>query len=368
VTELYERLDDGLVAGSQHLMWQLAVAARDSGVRVLLDGLDGDTVVDHGWLLLREYSVRGEWDKLAEEARLLQDRFGASVHTQEFERSAGSMREVFGTYVWPRMQYEAEHGSPFRLAQMISGASETLGASKRRMGAKLWKQALLPSVWHRRREAMRLRRPRVRSMLAGVVEDRLGLQEVFRSAPPLEIAPVQMGVREVQRLFMAAPRRSMDLGLGTLVCATLGLETAHPFQDRRLVDYCLSLPPELSLQQGWPRYVLRKAMDGIVPPEITWRAGKADLSQASSIGMWERDGDLLEGAVKDTGWLRDYVDLQVLRESYAAGPAGDERDQVLLGKVATLALWLKVQWPDGPTAGSRYRKSEPVVADMDWVQ
>jgi len=51
-------------------------------------------------------------------------------------------------------------------------------------------------------------------------------------------------------------------------------EIRLPFLDPRLVSAVLPLPPDLKLRHGWTKWVLRKALEGSLPPEIAWRKDK----------------------------------------------------------------------------------------------
>jgi asparagine synthase (glutamine-hydrolysing) len=51
-------------------------------------------------------------------------------------------------------------------------------------------------------------------------------------------------------------------------------EIRLPFLDVRLMETLLAAPPEYKLQKGWTKYAFRKAMSGLLPPEITWRKDK----------------------------------------------------------------------------------------------
>jgi len=53
-----------------------------------------------------------------------------------------------------------------------------------------------------------------------------------------------------------------------------GCETRLPFLDYRMVNLLVQAPPELKLSHGWTKYILRKAMDSMVPREIIWRKDK----------------------------------------------------------------------------------------------
>lgn len=47
-----------------------------------------------------------------------------------------------------------------------------------------------------------------------------------------------------------------------------GLETRDPTSDLRLLEFCLSVPDHQYLRNGQTRWLLRRAMDGVLPPEI----------------------------------------------------------------------------------------------------
>jgi len=52
-----------------------------------------------------------------------------------------------------------------------------------------------------------------------------------------------------------------------------GLEVRHPFLDHRLVEFAVNLPTCAKLRNGWPKYLLRRAIPEL-PDEIRWRRDK----------------------------------------------------------------------------------------------
>ena len=76
----------------------------------------------------------------------------------------------------------------------------------------------------------------------------------------------------------------------------------------------MSLPAELKLRQGWTRYILRVAMDGILPPAIQWRPGKANLTAYFNQGLAEKDSRLLaELHSGSAARLAPYIDWETLQ-------------------------------------------------------
>jgi asparagine synthase (glutamine-hydrolysing) len=52
------------------------------------------------------------------------------------------------------------------------------------------------------------------------------------------------------------------------------VEVRLPFLNHQLVEFLFTLPAHLKIKQGWTKWLLRKAMEDIVPKEIVWRKDK----------------------------------------------------------------------------------------------
>jgi asparagine synthase (glutamine-hydrolysing) len=53
-----------------------------------------------------------------------------------------------------------------------------------------------------------------------------------------------------------------------------GIEGRYPFLDHRLVEWVLTLPPEMNLMRGWNKLLLREALGPVLPDGIRWRRSK----------------------------------------------------------------------------------------------
>jgi len=53
-----------------------------------------------------------------------------------------------------------------------------------------------------------------------------------------------------------------------------GIEGRYPFLDHRLVDFALSIPPQLNFSRGWTKVLIRRALGNVLPPAIQWRKSK----------------------------------------------------------------------------------------------
>ena len=62
------------------------------------------------------------------------------------------------------------------------------------------------------------------------------------------------------------------------------VEARLPFLDYRMVELCLGIDAGLKIHQGWTKYLLRSAMQGLVPDALIWR--KAKLGFTAPAATW----------------------------------------------------------------------------------
>lgn len=60
------------------------------------------------------------------------------------------------------------------------------------------------------------------------------------------------------------------------------VEVRLPFLSHNLVEFLFKLPDHFLLHKGWSKYILRKSMEDILPPEITWRKDKIGFEPPQS--------------------------------------------------------------------------------------
>jgi asparagine synthase (glutamine-hydrolysing) len=117
-----------------------------------------------------------------------------------------------------------------------------------------------------------------------------------------------------------------------------GLEVRVPFLDHELVELCAGIPPSLKLRAGTEKYILRRALERSLPPEICWRR-KRGLT-APSAGWWRSPlpafaEDLLsEGQLVRNGYFAPATVSRVLRRHRSG--------EVNLGHILNLVLAVQV--------------------------
>jgi hypothetical protein len=145
--------------------------------------------------------------------------------------------------------------------------------------------------------------------------------------------------------------------------AYLGLEHRLPYLDRRLVDFMLQVPVPLLARQGISRYLVRAALNGILPDEIRQRTSKAQFSHLHRLGLLEKEAANIRALLPDarlvqqqlidsTAWIRGW-------EAYWSQP---ERPSLPLLLPLGVELWLRRREPSGPVPDHL-----PVRIERSWV-
>jgi asparagine synthase (glutamine-hydrolysing) len=135
------------------------------------------------------------------------------------------------------------------------------------------------------------------------------------------------------------------------VAAAAGVEPRHPFLDRRVLDFCLRLPGDQKLRDGWPKAILRRSLAGLLPDEIRWRQGKEHLGWAFSKAFVGSPTQLRETIDAHRPLIEEIIDLERL-------PAGEPDDEGLerLLAGAQVAVWLADHRQRPTSRGQRTRR------------
>jgi asparagine synthase (glutamine-hydrolysing) len=100
-----------------------------------------------------------------------------------------------------------------------------------------------------------------------------------------------------------------------------GRETRLPFLDHELVEFIFSLPARFKINKGWTKWLLRKAMEEKLPPEITWRKDKIGFEPPQK--AWMENQDVQEAIQEAKRKLvnENILDKKVLGKGILPGPA-----------------------------------------------
>jgi len=291
--------DEPSILGGLSMPWGLANEANRQGVRVLLNGYDGDTVVSHGIGRLAELAYTGRWGTLYTEI----DAFSIELG-------------------WSRWE-----------------------VLRSRVLRPLAPDFLLRAWW-----VMHGRNPwsHTGGMYSGAIREdfarRIGVHERDQAADGSQDFPdsVKLSRRWHMQGLLHGVNQYM-LEVTGKVGATSSVENRYPFFDRRLVEFCLALPPDQKLSRGWTRIVLRRAMANVMPDEIQWRKSKGNLTPGLVWSLLMFDRNLVEDTIfKNPEGIERYADLDRLRQAYVGCASRANADDVItIIKTVALALWLR---------------------------
>jgi asparagine synthase (glutamine-hydrolysing) len=296
VREVHRHLDEAFFEGNLYLHWAMYETAQKNGVRVFLDGLDGDTTISHGFEYLADLVRQLKWRTLAKERRMLAANLGLSPKQVLRDYCIKPFCPTWVFTAWRRL-----HG--------------------------------------RRSEAGILH-----SFLSDGFKQRQGFDERVRSLIRSKRSCLR-NAREKHWEMINFPLYQYALEVADKSSAAFQVEARYPFFDRRLIELCLSLPARLKLGQGWTRLILRRAMEGILPESIRWRPNKANLSPNFFYRLVDRDQQMLKSVIlEDPSEIEPYLDIPSLRQAYQAynqNPVARQEDSMTIFSAVNLAIWLR---------------------------
>ncbi len=111
---------------------------------------------------------------------------------------------------------------------------------------------------------------------------------------------------------------------------TDGIYVSHPYAHQRLIEFILSLPMNQLAQPGRDRWLMRRAMNGILPERIRTRRSKGTFDEALCRALMREQHMLTEPLLV---CQREYVNARRLSAAV---------DEMLLGKVRQIASFIHV--------------------------
>ncbi|MGJ5676497.1 MAG: lasso peptide isopeptide bond-forming cyclase [Nostochopsis sp.] len=294
LVDILWRQEEPILAPNLYIHQGMYECAHQQGVRVFLDGVDGDSTVSHGWRYLTELAYTGRWKTLMEEVNATGRRFRLP------------RRQI----LW------ANCVTPI----FIEPASQ------------LW-QGLLKSVGQTNAHSQ---------LINPAFAKRVRLTQQTRKLLSHEPA-LTLTSRQLHWQSLTTGLYPYILEMADKTTTRFSVEGRYPFFDRRLMEFCLSLPSNQKFRHGFSRAILRNAMKDILPGEIQQRVNKANLGFNFKRRLLNDERATLEKMINQPQALEQYVNLPVLRASYDRYSHQKQSDDDCLNIISgvTLALWLR---------------------------
>ncbi|MEM6614682.1 MAG: lasso peptide isopeptide bond-forming cyclase [Cyanobacteria bacterium P01_C01_bin.72] len=304
--------DEPQFAANLYLNWQAYQIAQAQGVRVILDGFDGDSSVSHGFGYMRELARGGHWRSLI----------------PELQGYCRNFKTPFLPLFWAYFQ-------EYALQPMMAKNKLTRYLYWRWRG-----------VVDKIKLQLARNQPKL-SSLALVNPDLLERSNFPEHRQKLAAQSFIATSNEREEHFNAINVGSIPTTLELLdrTAAPWDVELRYPFWDKRLVEFCLSLPANQKMRQGLTRRIMRRGLQGILPPEIEQRGDKGNLSAAFEFGLRTHEPDLARQiSASPSKAIANYVNLDTFQTAYQRYIARDNSavDTMTIWKTVNLALWFKI--------------------------
>lgn len=271
---------------------QYLLAAR-AGVAAVMDGIDGDSLFLAGGSLVRDVR-HGRWRQALRNARADSRMYpdGPSTLQHLVRATARALLPQPAMQAVRRWRNRDEAGQ-----NIASSLISRDFAERAALGERL--------------DALRAQRPQV---------------------PPKD--PGAESVAALQHPFV-----TVALERYHRVAAAHGIQPRHPFTDRQLIEFAVTLPDRQRQCDGWSKAVLRRAMRGRLPEAVRLRGDKTSLGWRFNEAALSGGGrhPLREQVQAHRAALAPYLDLAKLDAALAAStPEASEA----VGEALILGSWL----------------------------
>lgn len=117
------------------------------------------------------------------------------------------------------------------------------------------------------------------------------------------------------------------------------LEVRVPFLDYELTSYVMGLPSKLKLKNGTKKYLLKKALEGLVPDKILYGRKRGfgvpyDYWLDTALNSFAKDV-IFNGPVKDTG----IFDLEAISKAFDEQKNSKYNNGYILWKIMIFSIW-----------------------------
>lgn len=280
--------DRPIAAANITNFWNLYKIIQNNNIRILLSGVDGDSVISHGRNYLKELMLTFQFQKL--------------------------YKEVFYTSKVKNM----------------------------RMVNILLFQVIFPMIPTFVKNLFKRNYKEGHFIINNLKSDELNIKQIYFDFNKCFDGSNYRTAKELHYFAINQTAHQDALEVRDSLSSAFNFEERFPFYDKRLIEFCYGIPTELKYKSGWSRYLLRQAMSGILPEEIQWRSDKKFLSSVLNQNI-RRDGmDYLDETFSNKNdqiaIFFELSDLQKLYEDYKKGSNNVNRYDIW--NLITFTKWL----------------------------
>ena len=278
-----------------YAQWHIMQAAKEAGVKVLLDGQGGDEVFG-GYAKFR-YAYLASLLKSGRLARLVKEYSAMLLQGDPY------VLDVRNGYRYLPRQLRRLLGVDGLLRRAVRSDWNRVVAGESTPATRWWRYASgrRPGDSH-----------------ASVMQ-RMQLDDIFVDTLPM--------------LLRMEDRSSM----------AFSLEARVPLLDHPLVEYGISLPDHLKVQHGWSKFAIREAMRGVLPEGVRQRTSKLGFAAPDRRWLAHDLRPQVTTLIEDSLRCERYVDARALRRWYASPQAAGASEEAYLGlfRILALEMWMR---------------------------
>lgn len=191
-----------------------------------------------------------------------------------------------------------------------------------------------------------------KKMILPALANRQGYREKVLFSPSFDVQPFPWKATDIMKRFLQYDKTSVRLEDLTSVFLPYGIEYRTPLLDVRLIDYCMSVPPE-QLYFKQKRSLIRRATKGLIPENIRSAHNKHQGSLPNRfISLWEEKDKLIDDLnnCSEIAEVSSLIDTSALAKQLAKSHV-DENAKPKIYRNMELALY--IAW-----FSNQYRNSE----------
>ena len=313
--KLHWHADHPIAAPNVFMDWALFKAAKKRNVGVLLSGFDGDSTVSYGYEAFRSMARQGRWWNLMRDAAALNRNMPGKHHS--FKKLVWKQGFVEATPEFVRQIWRVAHGRPREL-EKVSNLPSSMNYNYKSVNASFAVKQNLKNRYF----------------------------EELSKTHPENVTSSEAHWNALCSGIFAFALESFEKMAGGF-----DLDVRFPFFDRRLIEFCISLPASQKVYKGWTRSIFRRAMDNILPSDVQWRVDKANIGLSYKINMIKYGSDKVEDALFGShDVLEKFIDKSTLTAAYRryrADPLKHGHEALLIISTVYLSSWLRQSFGSG---------------------
>lgn len=125
--------------------------------------------------------------------------------------------------------------------------------------------------------------------------------------------------------------------------ARRSMESRHPFNDRRLIEFALALPEEQRWRGTETKFILRRAAQDLLPASVARRSTKGDFAYLFADAIEREGGAATLGRLRLAG--DGFVDADRVLAMYRRLRAGDTRQLGPVWMILGTEVWYRTMFP-----------------------